>query len=773
MSVSVVVTACETSPDLVATLRAIEGQTLRPDQILLVDNRPATSGLADLLARAALSDVTLVSEPVPGLSWARNAGLTAATGEVVVFTDDDVLPDPGWLEALVGAFTDPDVACVTGLIQPLELETQAQRWFEAFGGFSKGPERRRFDLVDHRVPGPLYPYAAGVFGSGANSAFRTADFRALGGFDVRLGTGTPARGGEDLDAFLTIIRAGRAIVYEPKALLWHRHHRDPATLRRQIHGYGVGLAAMLTKRLVANPPERREIAQRVGAGVRYLLDPASPKNAQKGHGYPAILTLVELIGLAQGPYAYWRSARLAQRATQLPETAGEPVAQPDTSPTVGFWCCEIELSDHTTRAVLPAEPWQRTARVLVRLHGEPLGYVTVALTGAGLDLADLFDQAWTNHSDRINQHLRHERLPELDSLGARSRPAQPTSTCANRTTATPSVSVVVCTRNRSTILAQCLERIRKVGYPELEVIVVDNAPTDDSTARVVSQISAEDSRFRYVVEPRPGLSWARNKGLSEASGTLLAYTDDDVSVDPGWVDGLVRGYLQRPDVGCVTGLIATASITTSVEAYFDARASSWSSRCESEVFDLAGECRETALYPYSAGIYGAGANFAFDRAFLNELGGFDPALGAGTRTRGGEDLDIFVRVLHGGRAIVYQPAALVWHHHRADRAALLSQLFGYGTGFSAYITKFLLAPATRGAVLRRVPRGLGRLVQIRAATDKRLGDSAVAPRGALLREFTGYAAGPFLYARARRSVRRQLQAQPATDQIEAHAAPRA
>ena len=761
LSVTVVVTACVASPDLLHTLRAIGEQSLRPAQILLVDNRPATSGLADLLRQAALPDVTLLREPVPGLSWARNAGLAAATEDVVVFTDDDVLPAPGWLAALVSGFTDPDVACVTGQILPLELETQAQRWFEEFGGFSKGPDRRRFDLADHRDTGPLYPYAAGVFGSGANSAFRTADFRALGGFDVRLGTGTPARGGEDLDAYLTIVQAGRAIVYEPTALLWHRHHRDPATLRRQIHGYGVGFAAMLTKRLVTHPDERREIARRLGTGVRYLLDPRSAKNARKGRGYPGILTLAELVGMAQGPFAYWRSVRLARHAPS------------DAQPTVGIWCCEVELSDPTPRAVLPAESSQRTARVLVRLHGEPLGYVTVALTSAEIDLAALLDQVWQAHSDRINQHLAQEGLPELDPLSAASLPALPTATCANRTTTTPSVSVVVCTRNRSAILTACLERISRIRYPDLEVIVVDNAPTDDSTARVVSQISAADSRFRHVIEPRPGLSWARNKGLSEATGTLLAYTDDDVSVDPGWIDGLVRGYRERPDVGCVTGLICTASIRTSAEAYFDARASSWSSRCEGEVFDLAGARRDSALYPYSAGIYGAGANVAFDRAFLTELGGFDPALGAGTQTRGGEDLDIFVRVLLGGRAIVYQPAALVWHHHRADRAALLHQMFGYGTGFSAYITKFLLAPATRGDVLRRIPYGLRRMVSIRTTTDQRLADSVVAPRGALLREFTGYAAGPFLYAKARYSARRQPPARPATDQVRLHVTPSA
>jgi hypothetical protein len=176
------------------------------------------------------------------------------------------------------------------------------------------------------------------------------------------------------------------------------------------------------------------------------------------------------------------------------------------------------------------------------------------------------------------------------------------------------------------------------------------------------------------------------------------------------------------------------------------------------VFDLAGNSRPDALYPYSPGIFGTGANFAFDRAFLVGLGGFDEALGAGTKTRGGEDLDIFVRVLRAGRALVYDPSAVVWHHHRADRAALLDQMFGYGTGLSAFVAKCLLQRETRGEVLRRLPLGLRRMAGINAQTTERLSAGSTRPDGALLREFLGFAAGPALYLRARRSARQQRAA---------------
>jgi GT2 family glycosyltransferase len=427
-------------------------------------------------------------------------------------------------------------------------------------------------------------------------------------------------------------------------------------------------------------------------------------------------------------------------------------AVPSAGPA-GTWCGELELAGEP-RVTGVTDPAHATdARLLVRLHGEPLGYLTVPLPAEGLDVPRTALLAHARFADRVAAHLAAEGLAPIEVAG------QPPATdrCPNRVTGGPFVSVVVCTRDRSAILRRCLDRLRALTYPSLEIVVVDNAPSDDSTERVVADVRAVDNRFRYVREPRPGLSSARNRGLAEAGGAWVAYTDDDVDVDPQWVQGIVRGIRRRPDAGCVTGLVATASITGDAERYFDARAASWSSRCEPQEFDLRGTGAPNALYPYSPGIFGTGANFAFDRAMLVELGTFDEALGAGTPTRGGEDLDIFVRVLRAGRAIVYEPAAVVWHHHRADHEALLRQLYGYGTGLSAFVTKCLTQPGTRGEVLRRIPLGVWRMAAINAQTTERLGSSpdgapAAKPPGALRREFAGFLAGPMLYLRARRAA---------------------
>ena len=406
----------------------------------------------------------------------------------------------------------------------------------------------------------------------------------------------------------------------------------------------------------------------------------------------------------------------------------------------GVWCCEFELSERSFAAVV-ARGAHATARVLVRLHGEPLGYLTVPMADAVPWVVAA--EAEALFADRV---AAHRAADGLTGLGAA------TNACPNRGIADDLVTVVVCTRNRAAQLTACLDRLRALTHPHLEILVVDNAPADDSAQQVVAAMSSADARFRYVLERLPGLSRARNAGLREARGAYLAYTDDDVAVDAGWVEGLLKGFGSADDVGCVTGLVATAEISGPAEEYFDARAASWSTRCRSQRFDLGGSAPEDALYPYSPGIFGTGANVAFDRALLLELGGFDEALGAGTRTRGGEDLDVFVRVLRAGRALVYEPAALVWHHHRADHAALLRQMFGYGTGLSAFVTKCLLQRDTRREVLGRIPVGVRRMAAIRTSTRERLADPVGAPRGAVLREFLGFAAGPVLYLQARRAA---------------------
>lgn len=427
-------------------------------------------------------------------------------------------------------------------------------------------------------------------------------------------------------------------------------------------------------------------------------------------------------------------------------TTPDHAVTPDAGTARRTWCGQLELSTADGAVAVPAG--YPTARLLVRLHGQPVGFVTLPTGSGPLTVRDALAALDATQLAQLDEHLGAEGLARGEGRLPLAGPRCPAVLVDH-----PPVSVVVCTRERAEILRGCLHRLRALTYPALEVVVVDNAPTGTSTRDVVDEVVGDDRRFRYVVEPRPGLSRARNKGWRAASHDIVAYTDDDVSVEPDWVHGLVRGFARRDDVGCVSGLVCSASVEGEAEAYFDARVS-WSSSSRAALYDLAGSRDEGPLYPFSAGIFGTGASFAFRRDALEDMGGFDDALGAGTLTRGGEDLDAFVQVLLDGRALAYEPGAVVWHHHRASMSDLRAQMWGYGTGFSAYATKLLLDRRSRGPLLRAVPAGLVKILLVPRRTRASLPSGVAVPRGLLRRELTGMLLGPYLYLRARAAVRR-------------------
>ncbi|GAA4266274.1 glycosyltransferase family 2 protein [Frondihabitans peucedani] len=278
----------------------------------------------------------------------------------------------------------------------------------------------------------------------------------------------------------------------------------------------------------------------------------------------------------------------------------------------------------------------------------------------------------------------------------------------------PSVTVVVCTRDRAEQLRSALTSVLAIDYPAFDVVVVDNAGATDATRELI-RTEFTDPRVRVVSEPVPGLSRARNTGLLQATGEIVAYTDDDVVVDSQWLRALVAGFARSNDVACVTGLVPSGELRTPVQRYFDDRVS-WSANLVAREFRLAEPPADLPTFPFSVGEYGTGANFALRRTDLLALGGFDTAFGVGTRTGGGEDLDIFTRVLFAGSALVVEPSALVWHRHRSDLGALRAQAVGYGTGLGAWLMKVALTPAMMRVAIRRTPSAVRRLVDKRGGT---------------------------------------------------------
>jgi GT2 family glycosyltransferase len=238
---------------------------IRPDdqafEVLVVDNDPPDDMTEQLVT--SLPGVRYTREPVPGLDFARNRALAEAGGELVAFLDDDVLVDRGWLHGLQEALAEnPDAAAVTGLVLPAELATEAQVRFERRGGFRRGFQKQRY--AGQTLAGnPLYPTGAGIFGAGCNMVLRKEVVLGLGGFDEALDTGPSLPGGGDLDIFYRVVRAGHPLVYEPRMLVFHRHRRELAALRRQYWSWGEGFMAFVVKTYRTDPPQRSKLRRLV------------------------------------------------------------------------------------------------------------------------------------------------------------------------------------------------------------------------------------------------------------------------------------------------------------------------------------------------------------------------------------------------------------------------------------------------------------------------------------------------------------------------------
>ncbi|MFG2678281.1 glycosyltransferase [Streptomyces sp. NPDC048392] len=337
--------------------------------------------------------------------------------------------------------------------------------------------------------------------------------------------------------------------------------------------------------------------------------------------------------------------------------------------------------------------------------------------------------------------------------------APPASRSAAPSAAPPSTSVVVATRERADRLARALDSLLAQDHPDFDVVVVDNAPLTGETRELVERKYGE--RVRYVCEPVPGLAVAHNRGLALVRGQVVAFTDDDVVADPRWLSELTAPFAADPRLGCATGLILPARLRTPAQVLLESHGG-FAKGFTPRTYDPERPPADEPLFPFTAGRFGSGANMAFRTAVLRAVGGFDPATGAGTHARGGDDLYGFVRVLAQGWRLHYTPSALVWHHHRETWRDLEAQAFGYGAGLTAYLTALLVnRPALLPALLVRLPGGL---VYARGLTAVREagGDGSPGahddrthpwPRRLSRLQRRGMLYGPAGYLRARRALR--------------------
>ena len=304
----------------------------------------------------------------------------------------------------------------------------------------------------------------------------------------------------------------------------------------------------------------------------------------------------------------------------------------------------------------------------------------------------------------------------------------------------PPISVVICTRDRTDLLKGALEAILALDYPDREIIVIDNAPSNNSTAELVARLPV-----RYVKEERPGLDWARNRGIAEASHEIIAFTDDDVRPDRGWLRGMAAGFVD-PTIMAVSGLVAPAELETEAQIQYEFGYGGMLQYLHCFKVDGSNLTAQKLLW---ASAYGVGANMAFRRQVFEDVGNFDPALDVGTPTRGAGDIEMFHRILAKGYSTFYEPTAFVWHVHRRSGDALSRQLRDNGRGFGAYLlTCDRNRTVSRGAILHFAVFNWLNWWLLR-----RLRQPGWFPRKLVVSELLGALQSPFAYREA------QLQAQ--------------
>ena len=227
-AVAVAISTRDRPDALERCLRSLATGRAQPAEVLVADQSAAPE--TEEVARAAGAR-RLRARP-GGLAAAQNDAVRATSADVVAVLDDDCVADPGWIETIVAAFTDPGLGFLSGPVLPLGDDAPGTH-----------PVATRTSLKRRVLDADTLPWDAG---SGNNFAFRRAWFDRVGGGDERLGPGAPGKGGLDMDLFRRLLRAGAPGLYEPAAVVLHERTTTAGRLARRIpYGYGMGACCVL------------------------------------------------------------------------------------------------------------------------------------------------------------------------------------------------------------------------------------------------------------------------------------------------------------------------------------------------------------------------------------------------------------------------------------------------------------------------------------------------------------------------------------------------
>jgi GT2 family glycosyltransferase len=320
---------------------------------------------------------------------------------------------------------------------------------------------------------------------------------------------------------------------------------------------------------------------------------------------------------------------------------------------------EIELSEGWTD--LTVDDQFESYRILVSSHREPIGWISLKLKGTEKITASDIESAIIQ---QLSSSILHTALLRTThGVNINQRPQQ-------------GISIVVCTRDRTAQLINCLASIMALDYVNYEILIIDNAPSNDETLQL-----CKNYPVKYFRELRPGLDWARNRGILQASNEIIAFTDDDVKVDKFWLQS-INNIFSNKDVMGASGYVAPAEMETSAQKLFELGYGGMGHGFRRRFIHKE---RITKQELFWASSFGIGANMAFRKEVFSKCGLFHTGLDVVTPSHGGGDVEIFHRIVSKGFLFVYDPSMLVWHFHRRTEAQLKKQVYDNGRSFGCYL----------------------------------------------------------------------------------------
>ncbi len=537
--------------DMVDAVASVQQQSTPPHEIIIVvDHNP---GLLERV-RAHIPGVIVVENSEPqGLSGARNTGIAMAQGALIAFLDDDATAEPDWLARLSRCCEDPQVMGTGGTVGPQWL-SKKPLWFpeEFYWVLGCTYQRRPKNPIVVRNP------------FGGCTCYRKEMFDAVGGFRTEMGrVGTRPMGCEETEL---CIRARqhwpqKVFLYEPQARI---HHRIPAAraswryFRSRCYAEGLSKAAVAeyvgTKDGLSS--ERSYIVSNLVRGVTHGLMDVLFRFDMAGLARAAAIVVGLIITIA-GYLVGAATLRLSRKATssdtqknfKQPLSTKSQQKDADTVDVAPVRILEVEIGQPlfsvSPRNEDNGQTYQR-ALCLVRLHNQPLGTIELSLDDGTVAADEVAVHVWRALNIEINEHLQQDGLPPVRELDAEGLPGSATPRCIEERehflVDAPFVSVIVPTHDRPDIIPNCLQALLSLDYPRYEIIVVDNAPHTDATAAFIRETYANHPQVRYIREERAGVSLARNRGIQEARGEILAFVDDDAIVDRYWLVELVRAF---------------------------------------------------------------------------------------------------------------------------------------------------------------------------------------------------------------------------------------